>query len=45
VTEAIAYLDSLTGETREHAQDYIKSVPEQIDTVYRRAIVEALGWQ
>jgi len=45
VTEAIAYLDSLTGETREHAQDYIKSVPEQIDTVYRRAIVETLGWK
>ncbi len=45
VTEAVAYLDSLTGETREHARDYIKSVPEQIDTAYRRAIVEALGWQ
>lgn len=44
VTEAIVYLDSLTGETRDHARDYIKAVPEQIDTVYRRAIVKALGW-
>lgn len=45
MTEAVAYLDSLTGETREHARDYVKRVPEQIDTVYRRAIVEALGWK
>lgn len=45
VTEAIAYLDSLTGEMRDHAREYIKNVPAQIDTVYRRAIVEALGWQ
>lgn len=41
---ALAYLDSLTGETREHAKDYICRVPAQIDTTYRRAIVESLGW-
>lgn len=45
VTEAIAYLDSLTGETRDHAREYIKKVPPQIDTVYRRAIINALGWE
>ena len=41
---ALTYLDSLTGEKREHAKDYICRVPAQIDTPYRRAIVEKLGW-
>ncbi|UUD64633.1 hypothetical protein D16iCDA_02715 [Pseudomonas seleniipraecipitans] len=42
--DAIAYLDSLTGDTLNHACDYIKQVPEQIDTPYRREIIERLGW-
>ncbi len=44
VTEAILYLDSLAGETREHARDYFQRVPAQIDTPYRRAIKHGLGW-
>ncbi|VYT66837.1 hypothetical protein [Metakosakonia massiliensis] len=42
--EAVAYLNGLTGEAREHARDYISRVPAQIDTPYRRAIGETLGW-
>ena len=42
--EAIAYLDGLSGETRSHARDYICRVPAQLDTPYRRAIKEVLGW-
>lgn len=42
--EAVAYLDSLTGETRTHARRYIEQVPAQIDTPYRRVIQRYLGW-
>lgn len=44
VEETIAYLDGLSGKTREHAKSYHQSVPAQIDTAYRRAITVALGW-
>lgn len=44
VDEAIAYLDGLSGQTRSHARDYICRVPAQLDTPYRRAIKEVLGW-
>lgn len=44
VDEAIVYLDSLSGEARQHARDYIDQVPEQIDTPYRRVIKDVLGW-
>lgn len=42
--EALTYLSSLSGETRDHARDYIKQVPAQIDTSFRRAIKQTLGW-
>ncbi|QCR37984.1 hypothetical protein [Nissabacter sp. SGAir0207] len=42
--EAVAYLSSLTGETREHAMNYLEQVPAQLDTPYRRAIKAQLGW-
>ncbi len=44
VDEAIAYLDSLSGETRQHARNYFDRVPAQIDTPYRRVISNVLGW-
>lgn len=44
VDEAIVYLDSLSGEARQHARDYFDQVPAQIDTPYRRVITEVLGW-
>ncbi|MGO3911154.1 hypothetical protein [Huaxiibacter chinensis] len=44
VDEAIAYLDSLTGETRDHARDYLNRVPAQISTPYRKVITDVLGW-
>ena len=44
IDEALRYLDGLSGETREHARNYIECVPAQIDTPYRREIASALGW-
>ena len=44
VEDAVAYLSGLTGETLQHARDYIEQVPEQIDTPYRRIIRRQLGW-
>ena len=44
VDDAIAYLDSLSGETLDHARDYIRQVPAQIDTPYRRQISRQPGW-
>lgn len=35
---AIAYLTSLVGEMREHAFDYVRRVPGDIDTPIRRAL-------
>jgi len=43
--EARCYLQTLTGETREHAYNYIQQVPAQIDTVYRRAFADLTRWQ
>ena len=44
VDDAIAYLRELKGETRAHAHHYLMQVPEQLDTPYRRAIKQQLGW-
>ena len=45
VEEVINYLQQLEGEKRDHARRYIDQVPRQINTAYRRAIADALGWQ
>lgn len=42
--EAVRYLDALSDKGRDLAEEYIRRAPPQIDTPYRRAIVEALGW-
>lgn len=44
VDDAIDYLRSLTGETLEHAHSYIRQVPSQIDTPYRREIFKKMRW-
>lgn len=44
VDDVVSYLSGLTGDTRDHAKSYIKQVPAQIDTPYRREIVRRLGW-
>ncbi|MGD8106350.1 hypothetical protein ACQE32_06725 [Pantoea sp. FN0302] len=44
IDDAIAYLRSLEGEKREHARNYLAQVPQQLDTPYRRAISQQLGW-
>lgn len=41
--DAVSYLKSLDGKTRAHAWEYIKRVPAQIDTPYRRLIKHHLG--
>lgn len=42
--EAITYLQTLTGEARSHARDYILQVPETLTTPYRQAICASLNW-
>lgn len=42
--EAIAYLDGLAGEVRDHARDYVRRTAVEIDTPYRRAAERRLGW-
>jgi hypothetical protein len=43
-SEALEYLKSLSGETREHAEDYIRRVPVSVDTEYRKVFIDSLGW-
>lgn len=45
VDNVIGYLTGLTGEVREHAREYIERLPQQIDTPYREAIENSLGWK
>jgi hypothetical protein len=43
--EAVAWLDSLQGEARAKAEDYIRRTPAHIATRYRRLIEQRLGWR
>lgn len=42
--QIIEHLDRLPAEKREAAEQYVRNAPRQIDTAYRCAITEALGW-
>jgi len=42
--EAVAYLRSLRNEKRQHAEQYIRMAPRQIDTPYRRRFELEFGW-
>jgi len=44
IDDALVYLRELEGEKREHARYYLRQTPEQLDTPYRRAIKQQLGW-
>lgn len=42
--EAVEYLAGLSNGPRCLAEQYVRCAPLQIDTLYRRAIIDALGW-
>lgn len=44
VHELLAWLDSLQGEERAGAEEYIRRTPAHIDTAYRRIFARQLGW-
>jgi hypothetical protein len=44
VQEAVAHLERLDGDERDHARDYVRRVPRSIATPYRAAIEARLGW-
>ncbi|OON59925.1 hypothetical protein B0920_21880 [Massilia sp. KIM] len=43
--EVLELLDSLAGEERAGAEDYLRRTPAHIDTPYRRLIEARLGWR
>jgi len=43
--QAVDYLGRLTGDTRDHAEDYLRRVPARFDSPTRREIARALGWR
>ena len=42
--EAFEYLDGLSGDHRRRAEEYVRCAPPQVNTAYRRRIVDGLGW-
>jgi hypothetical protein len=44
VDEAVAYLNSLSGDQRKEAERYIRCAPQQIRTAYRERFESELGW-
>ena len=44
VDDAVSYLAGLNADAQAHARNYVRQVPAQIDTSYRREINSRLGW-
>ncbi len=44
VDEAVAYLNTLSGDRRKEAERYIRCAPQQVRTAYRERFESELGW-
>lgn len=44
VEEAIDYLQSLSGDEKRLAEEYVRRTPRQIETRFRKVIESVLGW-
>jgi hypothetical protein len=44
VEEVISFLQTLPAEVKQHAEEYVRKAPLQIDTEYRRQIERELNW-
>ncbi|MCZ2495709.1 hypothetical protein GN316_02960 [Xylophilus sp. Kf1] len=42
--QSVEYLDRLSGETRDHAEDYVRCLPARFDSPTRQAITGKLRW-
>jgi hypothetical protein len=42
--EALAFLAGLEGEVRAKAEEYVRRIPPEIDTLYRSLFADKLGW-
>ena len=45
IDEVITYINELSEDAKERAQQYIQMTPLQVDTPYRKAIEKRLGWK
>ncbi|WP_291100943.1 MULTISPECIES: hypothetical protein [unclassified Flavobacterium] len=43
--DRLEYLQNLKGNQSALAEEYIRNTPKQIDTTYRKQIIEVLGWK
>lgn len=44
-TEAVEYINSLTNDKRQRAEEYVRNAPEQIETVIRKRLRNEFNWQ
>lgn len=42
--ELIAYLETLSGDARTKAEEYVRRAPQQVQTPFRKVVASRLGW-